>query len=772
MSGEPNPAQKGVAGADKAFWQHLADAGLGPDLLPTVCDQSVPISPTSTLTELGKVPSMIDLRGYAHGLPGWTCKVATAAEIEKWSNDNRLGICLQTRQLKVFDVDVEDQALAIQVEDVLRPMIADFAETTVDKVPLRFRENSTKFAIPVRCDLFLSKRTIELGGKNKIEFLGNGQQAMVAGTHPSGSRIEWEGELAKAPNLTGTQIDAVWSSLGQLGVASPLVSASSVTDDFMAGHEPRLGLSVPQMEDMLGYLDPSMGREPWLRIGMALKHETEGDDTGFEIWDEWSSQGDTYPGTEALRYQWESFKAAPGKRLVRMASVISMAKEAGYRHVASTHPQNLVAVEIASNLVGAPPTLPKWRQPALTSFRGFMADVVELALATSNKRQPAMTQLGVLVAMASACGSKSCLPDGMRLNLYGLSAAPTSSGKDHILHVCDAIARAAGVQRLGDFASGAGLEDALREGGMLASIDEIAHVLAARADRGAQHLKDAEKMLLKLFSAGSRDHLTRMKAGSVTRVVPNPALNLMGFAVPDKLGEALTDGDVASGLLNRMLIAVGDGSARPEPGPRKKFELDSVMLSKLHAVALSPGEIQFSTDAEQRVEDLKFELYEAEQRLPEEAPQRLLLGRTLEKALRISGVLAVFDVPAAPRIAIEHLDWAVTFVKASDATLVQFLDRHMHGGKAQADAAKVAQIAADVLRAPPPGGRPGETAALTAGYVPISVVARRSRLDARALNEAIDLLVMRGDLGRTLFEHTPAAGRPTKCAVLFFTSWG
>lgn len=95
---------------------------------------------------------------------------------------------------------------------------------------------------------------------------------------------------------------------------------------------------------------------------------------------------------------------------------------------------------------------------------------------------------------------------------------------------------------------------------MLASIDEIAHVLAARADRGAQHLKDAEKMLLKLFSAGSRDHITRMNAGGVTRVVPNPALNLMGFAVPDKLGEALTDGDVASGLLNRMLIAVGDGS--------------------------------------------------------------------------------------------------------------------------------------------------------------------------------------------------------------------
>jgi hypothetical protein len=102
-------------------------------------------------------------------------------------------------------------------------------------------------------------------------------------------------------------------------------------DDFMAGREPKLGLSVSEIEHYLSYLDPSMGREPWLRVGMALHHETEGDDTGFELWDEWSSEGDTYPGTEALRYQWESLKPAPGKRQVTMASVIKMANEAGYR---------------------------------------------------------------------------------------------------------------------------------------------------------------------------------------------------------------------------------------------------------------------------------------------------------------------------------------------------------------------------------------------------------------------------------------------------------
>jgi hypothetical protein len=102
-------------------------------------------------------------------------------------------------------------------------------------------------------------------------------------------------------------------------------------EDFMAGREPRLGLTPTKMQALLAALDPSMGREPWLRIGFALHHETEGDDTGFELWDEWSSDGDTYPGTEGLRHQWDSFKGGTGKHLTTMRSVIKMAKEAGYR---------------------------------------------------------------------------------------------------------------------------------------------------------------------------------------------------------------------------------------------------------------------------------------------------------------------------------------------------------------------------------------------------------------------------------------------------------
>lgn len=100
--------------------------------------------------------------------------------------------------------------------------------------------------------------------------------------------------------------------------------------DFMAGHEPALGLTVERMQELLNALDPNMGREDWIRVGMALHHETEGDDTGFDLWDDWSSAGVTYPGTRGLRAQWDSFERRKGSggRQVTMASVIKMAKQA------------------------------------------------------------------------------------------------------------------------------------------------------------------------------------------------------------------------------------------------------------------------------------------------------------------------------------------------------------------------------------------------------------------------------------------------------------
>jgi hypothetical protein len=104
------------------------------------------------------------------------------------------------------------------------------------------------------------------------------------------------------------------------------------SDDFMLGRERPLGLSIEQIEDILRHISPDCSRDQWIKIGTAIHHETEGDDTGLSIWDEWSSGGVTYPGSEGVEYQWRSFRGpTPGRSSITMASVIKMAKEAGYR---------------------------------------------------------------------------------------------------------------------------------------------------------------------------------------------------------------------------------------------------------------------------------------------------------------------------------------------------------------------------------------------------------------------------------------------------------
>ena len=100
-------------------------------------------------------------------------------------------------------------------------------------------------------------------------------------------------------------------------------------EDFTKGFEPVLGLTEDEAEGYVQSLDPDMGRESWLTVGLALHHEFHGSDEAFAVWDAWSSGGASYPGTDALEYQWRSFKGpTPGRRSVTMASVIKMARDA------------------------------------------------------------------------------------------------------------------------------------------------------------------------------------------------------------------------------------------------------------------------------------------------------------------------------------------------------------------------------------------------------------------------------------------------------------
>lgn len=75
----------------------------------------------------------------------------------------------------------------------------------------------------------------------------------------------------------------------------------------------------------LACLSPDVDRETWVRIAMAIKSEFG--QAGFDVWNDWSAQGENYKPADA-KAAWKSIKGA-GK--VTIGTLIGLAKERGFR---------------------------------------------------------------------------------------------------------------------------------------------------------------------------------------------------------------------------------------------------------------------------------------------------------------------------------------------------------------------------------------------------------------------------------------------------------
>lgn len=98
-------------------------------------------------------------------------------------------------------------------------------------------------------------------------------------------------------------------------------------DGPVQGHDGEvLGLTMGDIERALEHLDPDMGHDQWLQVGMGLHHETRGE--GFELWHAWSERGSKYPGRDILRHRWDSFGRNEGTP-VTARTLVQMANRAG-----------------------------------------------------------------------------------------------------------------------------------------------------------------------------------------------------------------------------------------------------------------------------------------------------------------------------------------------------------------------------------------------------------------------------------------------------------
>lgn len=217
-------------GATQAEWEHfLWVLGLTDDLLPVVSNPHAKISPQSKIKSIGKIPSVYNRDGKVAGFKDWPQHVATEEEIKRWMQQPHYGICLQTRFAHAFDNDVPDPELAGKINEVIQKHIL---------LPVRWRPKTGKCLHAFILKGIHSHREIKVKG-GVVEFLGNGQHFVAAGTHTSGDRYEWrsykpdgtgyDGLPEEIPEITEEQFETIWAELVEKFATGEATTRSSGT---------------------------------------------------------------------------------------------------------------------------------------------------------------------------------------------------------------------------------------------------------------------------------------------------------------------------------------------------------------------------------------------------------------------------------------------------------------------------------------------------------------------------------------------------------------
>jgi hypothetical protein len=332
-------------GASPDDWTHFDFVlGLGANLLPCVpASPDVKVQEGSQLAgKVGKIPSMFNGRGEAHGLTEWQKRDIMPSEVAEWSHDPRLNMCVRTGPISgiyALDIDIDDE----RADDV-----HEFFGRTINCLPLpvRSRDNSAKRLLMFRMEEPCKKRKIKLDDNPRgpaIECLADGQQFVACGTHSSGVRYRWYPELPSSiPTITLEQLDSIWSILNTKYAKTPSTpappfvtgQATSMTSEAYAT-EVVTKISEEDWQTLLTalrfLLDKCSDNDLWSSIGYGLL-SLQGSRPAEQLWLDFSRKAIGYePG--AAEAWWASHRGQEPRSDWR--HIMNLARQRGMQRVAS-----------------------------------------------------------------------------------------------------------------------------------------------------------------------------------------------------------------------------------------------------------------------------------------------------------------------------------------------------------------------------------------------------------------------------------------------------
>lgn len=189
---------------------------------------------------------------------GWSTWHGTFEDMERWERHGH-GFGMLGRRHPAIDIDVT------------LPGLADFCERlaveTFGSAPVRARAGSAKRLLMYRTDETLRKRRVEFtapdGSAQAVELLATGQQYVIEGVHPDGSRYDWLGR--PHPDSLATITAELWDCYCETLGRRLYALDCTVTKDGRGGAN-RTGVVARARDDLLApdpEHDPMRAMEHW-----------------------------------------------------------------------------------------------------------------------------------------------------------------------------------------------------------------------------------------------------------------------------------------------------------------------------------------------------------------------------------------------------------------------------------------------------------------------------------------------------------------------------
>lgn len=325
----------------------LFNQGFGSSLI-SVIPPGAPLTPSSTVhpSQRGKAPGVKAASGLWHGY-NWRKEQHTLQQVKQWQHDGA-NVGIRAKHFPGVDIDVVDPRLALMIEQ--------FTHETLGRAPVRIGNPPKRllmYRTPApfgRVRLWIKRSDLEK--PHLIEVLGDGQQYLIHGTHPSGRLYSWDRDLRNV-GINGLSYITLEKAQAYLKELAQAVEMAGYTAEFEGDGRltperaaDQSGLRAPNLDELRDAVEriPNEGdfdeRDNWIKMGAAIRAAAgeENEPEAFDVFLDWSMKWEgnaNSPGGNDPDHVRDNWRRLGSRSSVGWPWIAEMARQYGYNDAAN-----------------------------------------------------------------------------------------------------------------------------------------------------------------------------------------------------------------------------------------------------------------------------------------------------------------------------------------------------------------------------------------------------------------------------------------------------